>query len=30
ALGIDWQASNPVISEKDTHYKPFGEFESPF
>lgn len=29
-LGIDWQVSTPVISGKDTQYKPFGEFVSPF
>ena len=30
ALGIDWQATNPVISEKDTLYMSFDAFESPF
>ena len=30
ALKIDWQASAPIISEKDSYYKPFAEFESPF
>ena len=30
ALIASHKGSNPVISEKDTHYKPFGEFESPF
>jgi dTDP-4-dehydrorhamnose 3,5-epimerase len=30
ALGIDWQASSPTISEKDNHYPPFENFESPF
>lgn len=30
ALGIDWQATNPIISEKDAYYAPFGEFVSPF
>jgi dTDP-4-dehydrorhamnose 3,5-epimerase len=30
ALGIDWQVSNPLISEKDSYYAPFGEFVSPF
>jgi dTDP-4-dehydrorhamnose 3,5-epimerase len=30
ALAIDWQVSDPLISEKDSHYRPFEEFESPF
>lgn len=30
ALGIDWQVSHPMISEKDSHYAPFEVFESPF
>jgi dTDP-4-dehydrorhamnose 3,5-epimerase len=30
ALGIDWQATAPIVSEKDTLYRPFGEFKSPF
>jgi dTDP-4-dehydrorhamnose 3,5-epimerase len=30
ALGIDWQATAPIISEKDSYYTPFGEFVSPF
>jgi dTDP-4-dehydrorhamnose 3,5-epimerase len=29
-LGIDWQATSPTISEKDSHYLPFNQFESPF
>lgn len=30
ALDIDWQTSTPLISEKDSHYLPFGQFVSPF
>ncbi|MEQ8909213.1 MAG: dTDP-4-dehydrorhamnose 3,5-epimerase [Vicingaceae bacterium] len=29
-LNIDWQARNPIISEKDQKAKPFHSFESPF
>ena len=30
ALGIHWPVADPVISEKDKYYAPFGEFKSPF
>ena len=30
ALNIAWPVPNPVISNKDRYYAPFGEFESPF
>ena len=29
-LGIDWQATAPIISGKDGNYAPFTEFVSPF
>lgn len=29
-LGIDWGIENPILSEKDTQYKPFIQFNSPF
>lgn len=29
-LGIDWGLEAAQISEKDGHYAPFGDFESPF
>lgn len=29
-LGIDWQATMPTISEKDSHYQAFHAFQSPF
>ena len=30
ALKIDWQTTEPVLSEKDQYYVPFKEFNSPF
>jgi dTDP-4-dehydrorhamnose 3,5-epimerase len=30
SLNIDWQATAPQVSEKDTQYLPFTEFVSPF
>jgi dTDP-4-dehydrorhamnose 3,5-epimerase len=29
-LGIKWQVNDPILSEKDTKYKPFSLFISPF
>lgn len=30
SLGIDWEVDQPLISEKDSYYRPFTEFESPY
>lgn len=30
AFGIDWQATAPIVSEKDGYYKAFSEFVTPF
>lgn len=29
-LGIDWEITNPIVSEKDQNGTPWSEFESPF
>jgi len=29
-LNIQWNVSDPLVSEKDNGYTPFNEFNSPF
>jgi dTDP-4-dehydrorhamnose 3,5-epimerase/CDP-3, 6-dideoxy-D-glycero-D-glycero-4-hexulose-5-epimerase len=30
SIGLDWNVSNPIVSDRDYSFKPFSEFISPF